>query len=281
MIDSLVIGTKTDAEHYFELISSLKYFGPATIVVTDTAMPNDLASKIKSFDAIVLVSPIDNPYLIFETVIKAQKNFYFVDQPAFTENELLLLDKMYLESGNLMFTETVELNHPLLEEFLETTNSYLLFRYTKSIANKRQIRQALFSALCFLSVLSPMQVKKIDFNTLDTNTNQNSQLKIRLKMFDSSLCYIILNLENKNEHQIYIESDIGSFSFNFADNFLENIHGFRFKGAEVTNDSLLQRSLELFALNIILNLKPKFSFHNYSLIINTLHHIEVILNNSL
>jgi hypothetical protein len=281
MIQSLIIGTSFAVEQYMFLLSKSKYYGKNQCLVVDDNQIGLVPIDLHQFDAVFIVSPLRNSFLHFEAIFKAQINLYFVDQPFLNAQELLQLEKIQSESGNFVFIEKVELENPLTDEFLTTSNSYLLFHYTKSIANKRNIRYALFSALCFLSVLSPMQVKKIDVNTMDTTIDERPIIKIRLKMFDSSLCYILLKLDNKSEYNMLIETKIGNFSFNLADNYLENIHGKRFIGNPITADELLLKSIESFAIHIIMNKKPKFNFHSYSLVIRSLARIESILQNSM
>ena len=99
-------------------------------------------------------------------------------------------------------------------------------------------------------------------------------------MFDSSLAYIMLKFETKPEHSILIETRNGSFTFNLTENYLENIHGKKFKCDTITVEELLLKSIESFALHIILNNNPNYSFHHYCLSINPIVKIENILQNS-
>ncbi len=280
MIQSLLLGNKLAIERYSNLLSKSKYFGQVQTLTIEEKEVVAENMDLNTFDAIFIVSPIARAFSYFDEIFKAQKNLYFVDQPELNGQELIQLEKIQSESGNLVFIEKFELEHPLVDEFLTTTGGHLLFRYTKSISGKRNIRQALFSALSFLSVLSPMQVKKVDVNTIDTTNDEKPIIKIRLKMFDSSLCYIFLKLDNKTEHSMLIETKIGNFSFNFTDNYLENIHGKKFLSSALTNDELVLKSIDSFALNIIMNKKPQFSFRNYVLVVSNIMRIEAILQNS-
>ena len=281
MIRSLIIGNEPDVKRYSNILGSSKYFGiQEHLLVAENKLPLIPLSE-KSFDALFLVSNFINAYSLFESAIKTKSNFYFVDQQKLSLNELIRLNDLFLEAGNMMFPEILELEHPLMEEFISTKGSYLLFRYTKSVANKKLIRGAILSALSFLSLLSPMQVKKIDVNSLDTSETGRPVFKIRLKMYDSSVAYVILKLENKEEQSILIESQDGSFLFNLQENYLENIHGIRFYGEPITPEKLLLKNLEAFGLNIILNKDNKFNFNHYYLSVKSLLKISSILENSL
>ena len=96
-------------------------------------------------------------------------------------------------------------------------------------------------------------------------------------MYDSSICYIMIKIDNQKEHELLIETNSGNFIFNLAENYLENIHGTKFKSEEIADDDLVRKSLESFALNIIINKKPSFSFHHYAQSISILSKIENIL----
>jgi len=126
-----------------------------------------------------------------------------------------------------------------------------------------------------------MQVKKIDINTIETSESGRPVFKVRLKMYDSSVAYFVLKLENNNEHSIQIESQNGSFIFNIAQNYLENIHGVKFKGAPITENELLRKTIDTFGLHIILNSSNRFGFHHYTLAIKPLYKITNYLQNSL
>lgn len=280
MIRPLIIGAETDLDRYSKLIAQSKYFGQQQHLPCNGINVPEIDLSAFSYDAIFLVTPLNGVMPLFEQAIKLKNNFYFVDQPSLTRAEIARVDHLYLESGNLLFTEIVELEHPLVQDFISTSRSYLMFRYNKSISTTKQVRKTILSALCFLAILSPMQVKKIDINTIESADDDRPLFKIRLKMYDSSLAYITLKLENKNNHNIMIESPNGSFTFNFSQNFLENINGIKFKSDPVTEEELQFKTIETFGLHIILNNFPKFSFHHYSLSINPLDKILNILQNS-
>ncbi|MDA3929113.1 MAG: hypothetical protein PF541_09145 [Prolixibacteraceae bacterium] len=280
MIRSLIIGTEQKIDLYLRLISQLNYFGETQKMVlkNNEKPPSDYFYEL--FDAIFIVSSIPNPFQFFEDRIKSQCKLYLVDQPTLSIAELNELDKLNAESGNLLYIEVVELQHPLVQDFISTNGSHLMFRYNKSINNRKSIRTTLLNAICFLSILSPMQVKKIDINSIETTQDERPVLKIRLKLFDSSIAYIIIKFESKNEHSILIETKDGSFTFNFTEKYLENIYGKKFRCDLITDDELILKSLESFALHIILNNNPTFSFHHYCLAIIPLMKIENILQNS-
>ncbi|MFA9391213.1 MAG: hypothetical protein ACERKD_15495 [Prolixibacteraceae bacterium] len=280
MIQSLIIGNEVDIALYSGIIAQSSYFGQLNSLqlVNNRLIENNLPEQ--RFDALFLVSQLEEPYPIFEQSIKSKSNIYFVDQPFLSDKDLVVLDQLNVESGNLLFTEVLELEHPLVQEFISTRGNYLMFRYNKSIASKKHIRKNLLSALCFLSILSPMQVKKINVNSMETSERGHPTLKIRLKMYDSSIAYIFLDFETTEEHNIMIESQKGTFQFNLSQNFLENIHGVHFKSSPISNDELLLKTIESFGLHIIMNTPSKFSFHHYCLSINTLDKILNILQNS-
>lgn len=280
MIRSLIIGNEVDVGHYSTIIDQSKYFGKQEKMIVAENHLQEIKFSEHNFDALFLVSSADNPYQLFEQAIKTKTNFYFVHQPLLNRNELISLDKLYLESNNLLFPEVIELEHPIVQEFITTTGSYLMFRYNKSIASKKLIRATIFSALCFLSILSPMQVKKIDINSIETSNDGKPVFKVRLKMYDSSLAYIILKLSSDEDHNIMIESQNGSFLFSINQNYLENIHGVRFNSTPISTTELLKKTIEAFGLHIILNTNCKFNFHHYVLSTKPLEKILSILQDS-
>jgi hypothetical protein len=281
MIHYLIIGNNYDVGKYSLILSKSQFFDRVvTVLVNEKGEFQSDIHDYTNFDAIFLVSQLEKPYQLFFDLIRDRCNFYFSNQPNLSIIELTKLDQLYIESGNLIFPEFKEINHPLVQEFISIQSNQLLFRYNKSISGKREISSSLFNGLSFLTLLSPMPVKKINVNSLETTNSGRPVIKVRLKMWDSSICYIVLKIDNKNEHSILLESKNGNFIFNLAENYLENIHGTRFKSEEVTDDELLQKTVDSFAMDIILNKKPIFSFNHYLLAVNILSKIENILSNS-
>lgn len=276
MISCLFIGRQKDIHFYAEIIAKVNYFGDLTYWDIEGA-GFDPGYELNLFDAIFLLSPIANGFQLLQNLIRAKSNIYFVDQPNLSPLEITQLFHLFDESHNLIFPEIKELNHPLVQEFVYTSGSHLLFRYSKDVASKNQIRPALLNALSFITLLSPMQVKKVDINSIETTDDGRPTFKIRLKMFDSSIAYIMLKFENKNEHNIILESQNGNFVFNFTGNYLENIHGTRFKGDPTSENDLISKSLQSFALCIIMNQQPLFTFYHYSLVHYLLNKFEGIL----
>lgn len=279
MIHSLLIGPQKENQRYSEVIRQIAYYSDQTQWNTDDPLFQP-GLDVHRFDALILTGPVPFSAQLLGQYIKQKKNIYFVDQPELTTVDVRQLFKLFEESNNLVYPEIKELNHPLVQDFVNTTGSHLLFRYNKDVTHKKQIRPALLNALSFVTLLSPMQVKKVDINSIETTSEGRPAFKIRLKMFDSSIAYIILKLENKNEHSILLESKNGNFIFNFTGNYLENIHGTRFTSDLVTESDLLRKSLESFALCIILNKKPLFTFYHYTLVYYLLDKFEHILLSS-
>jgi hypothetical protein len=281
MIHCLVIGKELEVEKYSTIISKSQFFNIIEkLLVNEKGEFKSGRNDFFNFDAIFLVSQLENSFELFSKLIKARSNLYFINQPRLTLQELAQLEELYIESGNLLFPEFKEINHPLIQEFISIQTSQLLFRYSKSISGKREILPSLFTGIRFLTLLSPMPVKKINVNSIESKNSGRPSLKVRLKMWDSSVCYIILKIDNKNENSILLESKNGNFIFNLTENYLENIHGTRFKSEGITDEELLQKSINSFAMDIILNKRPPFSFNHYLLSINILSKIENILNNS-
>jgi len=281
MIHCLIIGKESEIAKYSHLISKSQFFDRIEKVLVDEK--GELKSELNdftNFDAILLVSQLANPFPLFSELIRARCNFYFIHQPQLSLAELAQIEQLFDESENLIFPEFREINHPLVQEFISIQTSQLLFRYSKSISGKREILPALFTGLSFLSLLSPMPVKKLNVNSIETTNSGRPTIKVRLKMWDSSVCYIILKIDNKNEHNILLESKNGNFIFNITESYLENIHGTRFKSDEISNEELLQKTIDSFAMDIILNKKPPFSFSHYLLSVNILSKIENILKNT-
>ena len=276
MIRCLLIGQQKDIQLYSEIIAQINYYEEP--VYWDIDAPSiTINFDFHSFDAFFIVSVLPDHSQLLSELIKVKSNIYFVDQPKISIPEFKELFKLSQEADNLIFPEIRELNHPLVKDFIETNGGHLLFRYNKDIASKKQIRPALLNALGFITLLSPMQVKKININSIETTTEGRPAFKIRLKMFDSSVAYIMLKLENKNEHNILLESKNGNFIFNFTENYLENVHGARFESEDANEHDLIHKSLSSFALCIIMNKKPPFTFYHYSLVHYLLNKFEHIL----
>ena len=281
MIHCLVIGNGAEVEKYSLILSRSQFFDRIDNFLLGEKVEFQLNMvDFMNFDAILLVSQLENSFQIFSELIRARCHFYFSNRPHFSQSELNTLEQLYNESGNLIFPEFKEVNHPLIQEFISIQSSQLLFRYSKSISKKQEIIPVIFTGLCFLTLLSPMPVKKINVNSIETANSVRPFIKVRLKMWDSSVCYISLKIDGKNENSILLESKNGNFTFNMAENYLENIHGTRFKSDSITNEELLQKTIDSFAMDIILNKNPLFSFNHYLLSVNILSKIENILSNS-
>jgi hypothetical protein len=277
MIHCLLIGKENDLNFYSGIISSLKFFGKISSMKIDETNDEKLNKDLDIYDAFIVVSPIKGSYDLFLKLIRSESNIYFVDQPELKTPDLSRLEQVANESGNILQPEIKELHHPLVQDFISSQNNHLLFRYSKSISGKKYIRESVLSALSFLSLLSSMPVKKIDINSIETTKSGRPTIKVRLKMYNSSICYIIITIDNQKEHELLIETNSGNFIFNLAENYLENIHGIKFKSEETTDDDLVRKSLESFALNVILNKKPIYSFHHYAQSLSILTKIENIL----
>jgi hypothetical protein len=270
MIRSLIIGNKSDVEKYRALIGRSKFFGQLQTLVFEGELVSGFDLTAYPTDAYFLVSPLINVTSLLEQAIRQKKNLYFVDQPSLSRSEYNQLDRLFQESGNIMFPVVFELEHPLIEDFMKTSGSYLMFRYNRSVQGTRQVRKSLLTALCFLSILSPMQIKKIDINNIEALGDVKPMIKIRLKMYDSSLAYIILKFEHQEHCSMTLEMQQGIFTFNFSQNYLENIHGIRFSTEPVSTDDLIFKSLESFGFHIIMNTRPQYSFHHYCLMFQPL-----------
>lgn len=281
MIKCLLIGQESDIEKYSRAMSQSNYFKSVDGYPIDVKTASEIRiSSFEKFDALLLVSKLMYPSPFLSESIKGGKNLFFTDQPELTVSDLNKLEQLYNESGGLIVPEFIELNHPLVEDFITVEPKHLQYSYTKSLVGKKDIRPSLITALGFLSLLSSMPVKKIDVSTIETTSLGRPSIKVRLKMYDSSVCHILMDIDNKNEHEITIESAKGNFNINLAANYLENVHGSKFFSPEVTDSLLLERTLNSYAMNIILNTKPVFSFHHYLLVVSLIVKIESILKNS-
>jgi hypothetical protein len=280
MIRCLLIGNIEHIRFFSELINRINYFAAPETFCLDNDEDALILPDMHNFDALILTNPINNAFNLLSEAIKGKVNIFFSDQPSITLSELQVLQKLHYEANNLLYPRIVELKHPLIEDFIVTSANYLLYRYNKEVKSKNQIREAMLNALSFITVLSPMQVKKIDINNIGSASDGKPLIKVRMKLFDSSIGYVIIKLGNNNEHNIMIESLNGNFSFNFTDNYLENTHGIRFSTEVADEKALTMKSLKDFALCIILNKKPLFSFYHYSLVFKLLKKIENILPNN-
>ena len=280
MISCLLIGNSKDIKIYSALLDNLNYFGKQSFLTIDEGNAFQWNTNSLLFDAIFIVSQIKGINELFEKGIKLKSNIYFVDQAKLSKIELKNIFNLHQESNNLLFPEIKELHHPLVQEFINTTGSHLIFRYNKDIISKNHVRMALLNALSFLTILSPIQVKKVDISSIEKTNNGRPALKISLQLYDSSIAYIIINIENNKEHNIVIESKTGNFVFNFTHNYLENVNGVRFTCKETSDSDLTYLSLESFAHCIILNKKPFFSFYHYTIVFNLLSKFDNIFLHS-
>jgi hypothetical protein len=280
MIHCLIIGNKERVQYYLKLIAQINYFGERETLNLENneIVPSDL--NLKQYDALIIVSALQGIEQLLNKAIKLNTNIYFTEQTSFTPEILDHLEQLHNESHNLLYPEFLELQHPLMQGFIKPNNSHLKFTYSKSIVSRRQIRPTLLSTLYFNTLLSPMEVKKIDINSSTTTNEGRPSISLSFKMYDGSLSHIILNMDNKQKHHLTIEVQKGKYFFNFAENYLENSHGIQFKSKKITINELITKTLESFALCIILNHKPQFSFHHYTLSFKILTKIENILGNS-
>lgn len=280
MIKCLLIGNKADTELYEGLIKNIKYFNKPELIIIDNLLPENIDQIINQHDAVLLVSPVSQLRYFFERAIKSNTNLYYTDQPSLSIGDLTYLLTLQSEANNLLYPEVIELKHPLVQDFINSNSHHLLFRYNKTFFTRNQIRSTLLNALGFVTILSPMQVKKIDINSIEATNNGRPAFRIKLKMYDSSIGYIFLKQGRNNEHNIIIESKLGNFVFNMADCYLENIHGIRFNCENISDEDLITKSLEEFAICIILNSKPHFQFYHYTLVAHLLFKIENMIENN-
>ncbi len=280
MIKSLLIGAPNDIAKYTDIIAQLSYFEKPVSIICNEGMENIYPIETGSFDALMLIGNNKMAYSQLKHAIKEKTNIYYTDQQSLTDQEITELLTLHSEANNLLFPEISELHHPLVQEFISTSPNQLMFRYNKTIQTKQQVHHTLLNALSFITILSPMQVKKVDINSIDASNSGRPAFKIRLKLYDSSLAYIFLRFGKNNEHNIIIESRTGNFTFNFTENYLENVHGTRFNSELANETDLIRKALEAFALCIILNKKPQFNFYHYTLTALLISKIEnIILGN--
>lgn len=276
MIRCLVVGHQEDIDRYTALLADIAYFSKVSPLLLGEKVPDDYRQMLESNDALMMVSAVrDADWLILP--IKLQCNLFLCDQPHLSLTELNKLFQLHTESRNLMYLQIDELHHPLIEDFIETTGHHLLFRYTRSINSKKEVRNALVNALSLLTLMSPLQVKKIDISSISPDNKGRPAYKVRLKMYDSSIAYIVLKLGSQPEHNIIIESRNGNFAFNFTHNYIENIHGTRFEGQKTNDSHIISKAIDSFALCIIMNRHPAFTFFHYSLVFQLLNKFENIL----
>lgn len=280
MIRSLIIGTEEEIQPYCSIIEESNYFGAFDTKVLLPQQPFIFEEDLKLYDAIFITQARLNKDPLFELLLKSNCNIFISDQSNFSNKTISKLHKIFLESGTLVFPYIPLLNHPLLTEFLITNSNHLLFAYNESIPFKTDLRFSILSALALITLLSPMQVKKISINTLDLTEHGQPTFKFRLRLFDSSLAYINITIENTKHHTIKIETRNGKFSFNLIENYIENSTGNKFICDLLSPTDLLKSSINQFAMHIILGTKPKFDFTLYKLSFNTLSKIENILKNT-
>jgi hypothetical protein len=278
MIQCLVIGNKEEVAYYTRIISRSKYFGMVRHLIAVAV--NEVQERKEfdeNFDAVFIVSRFLEPLKLFSHFIKKGFNIYFIDQPELRKVETDTLEQLVNEGGGIIFPEVSELANPLLEEFISFQGKQFQLTYTKSVTGKKDYRQTLLTGISFISLLTSMAVKKINVNTIETSPNGRPLTKVKLKMYDSSVCDFFIIHDNNNSQTLKITSKSGSFFFNISENYVENINGSRFLISDISTEDLLFKTIETFALDIILNRKPTYSFMHYRTSVEILQRIEAIL----
>lgn len=277
MIKGLILGTKESASTYTTYLEQVRFFSKAETVILSTDNPTIPYINFKNFNAIIFADCPKNIKPIIETAIKHQCNIYLTDQKWLSSNITQQWLSIQREANNLFFCEIPELANPLTEDFLQTYNQTQLIQYEKNIIRRNDIRQTLINALSFICLTNTFRVKKIDINSMDTTLKGKPIYKIRLKMFDHSIAYIILKQTTRKEHHMMFQTQKEKFTFNFSQFYIENPNRVKFTCEPFTYNELITKNIELFALNIIQNKPPAYTLFHYNSVLNIIDKIENIL----
>jgi hypothetical protein len=279
MINALIIGTPGEVERYTELVRKSNYFRSAqSFPFLDNTEDTTPDFGNLHFDAVIFTGKFDHFYHTALQLAKSMIPVYFAYQPQLTKSELNEIEKTITESECIFFHETTELEHPIFQDFIQKQHRNLQFDYKRSTAGKSHIREALHNALTILSALSPMPIKRFNFSSYSPDNVLQNGIHIELQLFDHSECNIKVWINKNPFHQLNINSTMGNFFFDLYNSFIQNSSGTRFLSEVVSEDDLLFSSLEKFALCIILQKQPSFTFQQYTMIHNTLGTLSQFLS---
>jgi hypothetical protein len=278
MIRPLIIGTPEQVEYYERLIQSLSYFRFIQKLIaldeSDTLLP-DLNSI--EFDAVIFACSSPLFYSLAMQLAKSRIPVYFPYQQNLSPNQLNDLEKTLTESEGIFFHETLESEHPILQDFTGKQHRNLKIDFLKSVSGKIHFNEAIRSALLIVSALSSMPIKRFNFNTFTPNNFAQNGIHLQVQLFDHSECNIKVWIHHAPFHQITIQSSNGKFLFDLEKSYIENSHGIQFPSKKITNDDLRVSLLEKFALCIFLQKQPAFTFQHFAMIHNTLNSMNQFL----
>ncbi|MCF8361226.1 MAG: hypothetical protein K9G70_01245 [Prolixibacteraceae bacterium] len=277
MIKCLIIGTQNSVDSYSKQLEGIRFFSLIEKHIIEGNNPILPFINFNKYDALLFAQnpPQIRPFI--ESAMRQQCNIYFTDQNWMDTAICAEWLKINSEANNLFFTEIPEILHPITIDFLESHHRHSTIHYCKNVDSNKQFRETLLNALGIISLVNPMQIKKVDINSMETTPRGKPVIKIRLKMHDHSFGYIKLKQEKKEEHILKIKNNKGTFIFNYRDGYLQNTHGTRFDSDTLNTQQLRMKNIESFGIHIIQNQKPTFSLFHYQSVLKIMGAIENIL----
>ncbi|HKK82376.1 MAG TPA: hypothetical protein VJ909_09010, partial [Prolixibacteraceae bacterium] len=222
MIKCLVIGNQKSVESYSILLEGIRFFSHIEKHIIEENNPIIPYINFTKYDALIFTKAPFQIKPFIESAIKQQSNIYFTDQSWMDTDTCADWIKLTSEANNLFYIEIPELRHPMTDDFLKSYKHNSVITIHKSLNTQNEARRTLLNAVSFITLKNPIQVKKIDINSMDTSPRGKPVTKIRLKMYDHSLGYVFLTYDQNNEHILQIEDKQERFTFNFKEAYLEN-----------------------------------------------------------
>ncbi len=274
MIRPLIIGSPQLTEKYSRIISLSSYFpGKEKHFFLDVINSNHHCDSLSDANVVFLVGKNEHFYELVSKWVKEQIPVYFTEVPELTPGQWESLIKLVKESDSLFFPELIVLNHPLLEEFINTRPGKLKIDYQQNLPNKQGVRQALAEAFALVTLLSPMPVKK-----MNVNTQQGKILEVGFSLLDHSEGTITIEIDRKAVHTIDLSWTNNRFQFNLIDGYVQNHHGNQFPSLPWDDEKLTLAAVEKFALSVITRQSRAIDIDRYGLVCNLIRKLELFLS---
>jgi len=273
MIRPMIIGTPQLTEKYSRLIAGSAYFkGLVRPLANEDFTSTHQTEFLTKADVVFLLGKNEQFYEWVSNWIKIQVPVYFNEVPVLASGQWENLIKLVKESDSLFFPELVVLNHPLLEDFINTRPGKLKIDYRQNLPHKHGLRQALAEAFALVTLLSPMPVKK-----MNVNTQQGKALEVDFSLLDHSEGRITLEIDRQAVHSIDLSWENSRFQFNLIEGFVQNHHGNRFPSVPWDEDKLILAAIEKFALSVITRKSQAIDIDRYGLVCNLIRKLELFL----
>ncbi len=274
MIRPLIIGDTEASDLYRRLLKHSGLFSePVCIVPSQSEVDLLAAFKEHRPDALLVVSHVEEFFDWVTDFIRMQVPVYFTGQTIMTEQQNTTIGKLLDESSSVFFPELLEINHPMLEDFIALQRSQLKFGYQRSVSGKMAIRRVLFEALCLLIRLSAMPVRK-----MDVNTRQGNSFIVDISLLDHSEGKIEIVVGKEPLHRISLSSDFGNFVFDLHEGTVENQFGNIFPFEPWNEEKMISITLQKFGMAIVNRDQFTVDFNRYLLVFNMIRRLELFLS---